>query len=185
MFANEIWKNVWENWKWRRFSDEFHKNNVLIVFSFVFFEVPIHNFLQNVLKSDSKREPKGTQKPPEWMTSDLSKHMVFTIWITHSAVSGELWEHIFSTHVSGHCFFVCLRLFIFVCQEGPPNRRVFWQGNVSKFDPVAKKLPRGPKGGPGAATWCQNAPRGCQNGAPQTSKLRIQQRNDRYWHLED
>ena len=118
-----------------------------------FFEVSNRYFLQKVLKSDSKREPKGGQKPPKWRMSDLSKHMVFTIRITLLAISAGLREHMFSTMLFGHCFFKLFRDFLdFRCQKGLQNGRLFWGENASKIDLVTKKLQRGPKGGPGAAT---------------------------------
>jgi hypothetical protein len=40
------------------------------------------------------------------MLIDLSTHIVFIVRITHCAVSGELWEHTFSTLPSGHFRFV-------------------------------------------------------------------------------
>ena len=108
-----------------------------------FFELPNRYFLQKVPKSDPKREPKGGQKPPKWMMSDLSKHIVFTIRITFLAILHGLREHMFSTLLFGHCFLKMFR--DFGCQKGTQNDRFFRGGNVSKTTPSPKSSQGAPR----------------------------------------
>ena len=69
-----------------------------------FFSPSNRNFFEKVTQRDPKREPKGAPKPPKSTLLDLTKHMVFTVWITHWEVWGELGEQVFSTLLSGHRF---------------------------------------------------------------------------------
>ena len=103
-----------------------------------------HHFLRKVTKSDPKKEPKRAPKPPKRTLLDLTKHMVFTVWIAHGADSGDLWEHIFLALLSGHCFFVFFCDFWrFGMPNGSPKGGSVFPGEVSKFDPAAKRLPKG------------------------------------------
>jgi len=70
------------------------------------FGLPNRTCLPKVSNSDPKRQPKGDQKPPTWMMSDLSKHSAITRQNQLFAISGELWEHTFATLLSGHYVFV-------------------------------------------------------------------------------
>ena len=102
------------------------------------FEPPNRTFLPKV----SKKEPKGYQKPPKRMLSDLSKHIVFTIQNPLFAVSGELWEHTCCRLLSGYLFFVFLFLTFEICgAEKVSNMGKDFLINDSKLDPIAQKLP--------------------------------------------
>ena len=109
------------------------------------------NCLQKNTKSDPNREPTRAPKPPKWTLLDLTKHMVFTVRITHWADSGDLWEHIFSALLSGHCFLrFCCDFLRFGVPRGSPKCARSFPGECPKIDSVAKSLPGGPK-----------APKGC------------------------
>ena len=96
--------------------------------------------------------------------------MVFTVRMTHWAVSGELREPIFSTPLSEHYFFELFRDFGDLgCPNGSQNGVRISRGNPLK----SSLVPKGPKVGPRVGKWSQSAPRGCQNGAPGTPKLRF------------
>ena len=75
--------------------------------------------------------------------------MVFMIENQLLAIWDGLWEHIFSTLVSGHCFLSCLQLLIFWCQKGAQNGRVFYGGMVPFSTASPKVAQLGSKGGQG------------------------------------
>ena len=128
-----------------------------------FFRSPNRNFLKKVIQSDPEREPKRAQKPPKWTLLDLTKHMVFTVRITYWADSVDLWEHVFSALLSGHCFFLgFVRLLRFWVPKGCPKGVRYSCGEWPKIDSVAKSLPGGPE-----------TPKGCPDVTKSDPKLMI------------
>ena len=92
-----------------------------------FVRSPNHDFLQKVTQSDPKRNLNRLQKPPTRTLLDLTKPMVFTVWITHWAASGDLREHTFSGLLFEHCSFVVFcDLLTFGVPNRPQNVRVFF-----------------------------------------------------------
>ena len=89
--------------------------------------------------------------------------MVFTVRMTHGAVSGELREPLFSTPLSEHYFFKLFRDFGGLgCQNGVQNGWFFRGENPLKSGLVAKRAQSGAEGR-----------KRCQNGAPRPPKLRF------------
>jgi len=125
---------------------------------------------QKWLQKVAKRRPKATQM------EDVRPLKTPCFYNRKLTLGRFLWAqgtHFFYTAFWTLFFCDFSRLFRFWVPKGyPKGGRVSW-GNVSKFDPFAKKLPRDPKGGPGVAKWCQNAPKECQNEGPGTLKLRF------------
>ena len=133
-------------------------------------ELPNHNLLPKVPKSYAKREPKLCEKLVKWMLLDLSKHMVFTVQNTHWAVSGELWEHILSTLLSGHSFVViCVDFWDLGCQKGPQNVGVFFPRTHENWTPSPKSSPRGPEPCP----WAEKGAQRSQNVTKSYPKVTI------------
>ena len=78
--------------------------------------------------------------------STLSKHMVLTVRITHSVVSAVLWERIFFTLISGHCFWKLFLNFLdFGSQRGTQNVVPFRGENVWETTPLLKSPPATPR----------------------------------------
>ena len=100
-----------------------------------------------------------SQKPPRWMMSGLSKHMVFTIENQRLAIWDGLWEHIFSTLVSGQCSFVLFTTFEILVPKRCPKWTSNPRKNGSCFDNFPQSGPTGLQG------WSR-PPKRHQNGAP-------------------
>ena len=89
--------------------------------------------------------------------------MVFTVRMTHGAVSGELREPLFSTPLSEHYFFKLFRDFGGLgCQNGVQKGVLFRGENPLKSGLVTKRAQSGAEGR-----------KRCQNGAPRPPKLRF------------
>ena len=93
------------------------------------------------------------------MMSGLSKHMVFIIENQLLAIWDGLWEHIFSTLVSGHCFFEFFTTFEILVSKRCPNGTTLLRKNGSLFDSFPQSGPTGLQG------WSR-PPKRHQNGAP-------------------
>jgi hypothetical protein len=117
-----------------------------MLFICVFLGRPAFVFLINFRKTVTRSSPKGHRKLPKSGMSTLSKHLVFTVRITHSVVSAVLWERIFLTLISGHCFWKLFLNFLDLgSQKGTQNVRLFRGGNVWKTTPLLKSSPATPR----------------------------------------
>ena len=129
------------------------------VFLCAFFGVPKHRFSQKVPKSDPKREPKGDQKPPKWRMSDLSKHMVFSIYHTDHTFChfGRAPGAFFFYTVFRTLFFNDLfAIFEILVPKRPPKRTGILGGKCLKIRPRRQNAPKGPQGRPRS---CQMMPK--------------------------
>ena len=137
----------------------------------VFWGLESH-FLQIRWKSDTERDPKGDQKTIISRMSDLSKHMVFTVRITHFAVLDVLWDHLFFTPFSRHCFFSTFSIFEQLGARIVPKMDEDSAPDMCQIQPCHQKAPMRPQGEPRAfhmtpkcspkvPKWCPRDPWNC------------------------
>ena len=121
-------------------------------------------------KSDPKRDPKGQPKPSNSRMYDLSKHMVFTVRITHFAVLDVLWDPFFFTPFFGHCFFITFSLFEKLGARIVPKMDEYSMQKIWQIQPCHQKAPMRPQGEPRAfqmtpkcspkvLKWCPRDPK--------------------------
>ena len=104
--------------------------------------------LRKVQKGHSQRDQNQNQKSPRWKMSDLSKHMVFTVWITHFAALGVLWDTNKITLLFGHCFFSTFSIFEKVGARMVPKMDGYSMQKIYQIQPCHQKAPMRPQGEP-------------------------------------
>ena len=106
--------------------------------------------------------------------SNLSKHMVFTVRITHFAVLDVLWDPFFFTPFFGHCFFIIFFVFWEIrCQNSPKNGRVFYAENLTNSALSPKSSHEAPRRAQGLPNDAKMLPKARKMMPPGPLKLKL------------
>ena len=106
--------------------------------------------------------------------SDLSKHMVFTVRITHFAVYDVLWDHFFFTLFFRHCFFSTFSIFEQLgARIVPKMEEDSVHGNVSNSALSPKSSHEAPRRAQGLPNDAKMLPKGPKMMPPGPLKLKL------------